>query len=632
MNDSNSENEDADNVLIKLLEQGDLAAWLNETEIRRTCLAELKELGLRPPSNHILFHTLRHALGAGQKATGKALLSRLREQLDRWPKVQKFLARLLIVSKNSVKLAELKSSLLAELRGEAAKPPSPDEDTPLEILVALHNGRKIDGLSSEFSEISAELSQAISDQYNSIVAPSSHNPLQTNPETAAEFIRYDSGQYPFTGRSDEMALLRRFVGDGLLHRNRQAFQWVLITGAAGEGKSRLALELWQELWPDESLWQSLWLTKDAADAFHAHTAKWRPSRPTLMVIDYPARAPKSIGQMLANLADNSHDYDFPVRVLLLERDAEGEWFDRAFPEGGETTRLRQHRFPETNERGVWPLPPMQQKAVVDLMRRRFEAAGIKPPGDHSLFQKACEVDPRSIKIGEETISLPRPLFAAIIAEGTVRAHLEEGIDPAQALSQFNRSDVLDSLIKRDRDQYWRPAAGGADEDAREKLLAHENLLVLATITQGLDCDHLGSLGKTLDENLPKQVMGQRPRLDGGLLNRMSDCINRQLRPLEPDLLGEYFVLQWLESSSIRPAFAQQMRNAAFSIGGDDTAIFILRAMRDFPDRLRELQFLAPDQNCNRRGILTWAQLTVDLCNRLCFARDWSALGCLARNV
>ncbi|GAB4114033.1 MAG: hypothetical protein Tsb0027_02100 [Wenzhouxiangellaceae bacterium] len=628
MSDQNNNNgANAQQLLIQLAEQGSLATWLNEPDIRRTCLRELKELGLRPPLNHVLFHALRHSLAAAQKGMGEALLARIAERIQQWPKVENFLEQLLLVKRGNSQLTQFKGALLARLRGEAASLPSPDEDTPLEMLVALHNGQAIAGLDEQ---LRTTFTQAIDALFGNLVAPSSHDPRQPDPQSAADYLRYDSGKYPFVGREDELQLLQRFLQQHQ-QQPRQAMQWMLITGAGGEGKSRLALQLWETLQDDASPWQALWLSKDAADTFNQQAAKWRPRRPTLMIIDYPARCPKAVGQMLANMAGNCGDYDFPVRVLLLERDAQGEWFTQAFPAGGETARLRQHRFAESDAQGVWPLPPLPKNGIVQLMRQRFHDANIHPPADEALWQKACAVDPNTDTNAAATQPSPRALFAAMIAEAAARRCQQEATDPAQALDDIRQSEVLDSLINRDRAQYWQPAAGGAGDDARDKLQAHEHLLVLATMTQGLDSTALTALDAELQAQLPKPGMGQRPRLDPDLLRRMSGHDNGRTRPLEPDILGEHYVLRWFESPDTDPALARHLRNSAFSLG-DDAARFILRSLRDFPTRLHHLHWLAPDATANRQAARLWSTLAVDLTKFRSGMQAWSVLDSIMEHL
>lgn len=69
--------------------------------------------------------------------------------------------------------------------------------------------------------------------------PAEHEPTLIVPSatSTASWLSYVSRSTTFSGRTEEMRLLQSFL------EGTQKFAWWIVTGPAGEGKSRLALEL-----------------------------------------------------------------------------------------------------------------------------------------------------------------------------------------------------------------------------------------------------------------------------------------------------------------------------------------------------------------------------------------------------
>ena len=68
-----------------------------------------------------------------------------------------------------------------------------------------------------------------------------------------------------------------------------------------------------------------------------------------------------------------------------------------------------------------------------------------------------------------------------------------------------------------------------------------------------------------------------------------------------------------------------MIDAAFSLGGDDFAIFCLRCLRDFADRSKALESFLPTDAVSQTGALLFSGLTVDLCSHFAENLDWQQL-------
>ncbi len=107
----------------------------------------------------------------------------------------------------------------------------------------------------------------------------------------------------------------------------------VLTGPAGTGKTRLALELVDRAIEDE--WDAGFVTDRelARFAAQANLAAWGWRNPTLIVVDYAAARAQQLAVRLAELADN--DSATPLRLLLIERHADpgSGWWREAFGRG-----------------------------------------------------------------------------------------------------------------------------------------------------------------------------------------------------------------------------------------------------------------------------------------------------------
>ena len=98
-----------------------------------------------------------------------------------------------------------------------------------------------------------------------------------------------------------------------------------ITGRAGAGKTRAAIELVERLDTDRpSQWWAGFVQGRELHRFAAqqNLADWSWARPTLVVVDYAASLVPILRDWLRDLAQNADRADGrPLRLLLLEREA-----------------------------------------------------------------------------------------------------------------------------------------------------------------------------------------------------------------------------------------------------------------------------------------------------------------------
>lgn len=166
---------------------------------------------------------------------------------------------------------------------------------------------------------------------------------------------------PFQGRQDVLAELNSFLHDP------RPFAWWGITGAGGAGKTRLALELC--LRARAQGWRAGFLRGTSTGP----VARWRPTMPTLLIADDAAErigAVKRAADLLAKLPDDTGP---AVRLLLLERQLDDQFW-RGFLGTGALQQGQASRRHSTPGRAV-PGPPHPRRRI---SRRRVRAKRIEP--------------------------------------------------------------------------------------------------------------------------------------------------------------------------------------------------------------------------------------------------------------
>jgi hypothetical protein len=381
---------------------------------------------------------------------------------------------------------------------------------------------------------------------------------------------------PFFGRDKEEKTLAAFLGDA--HR---PFSWMLLTGSGGVGKSRLALELILAQ-------QTGWWYAGFLDGFKTedYWKLWQPRLPTLLVIDYAARTPDKVALVLKGLAERQppHLLRRPVRVLLIERDADDPRLERSFEVSpllsGETTRAADLTLPPIDN--VWPI----FEHVLTRTGSRT-APGIL---DNKAARLAAldAIDPQR-----------RPLFAFLVADALARG---------RGMRNWDRTALLDDVIKRERREFWLPAADSVGLGLEIK--KEERALALATMVNGLP---IQSLHTADDEVLPGWKHDRHAPLFRAMSGRPADQV---IAPLEPDIIGEFFVLQLLAAESAARArggatfaevlVAQSWREYPFS-----TAQFVDRCGQDFSD-LAALSHVIHVKPNTALGLYLWSFVAAKL--------------------
>ncbi|MER7039749.1 tetratricopeptide repeat protein [Streptomyces microflavus] len=343
------------------------------------------------------------------------------------------------------------------------------------------------------------------------------------------------------GRDDELRELTTFL------ESNQAFSWWLWTGAAGVGKSRLAIELCRAM---SGEWHAGFLREDDQSALSG----LQPTRPTLVVVDYAAQRSEWLSEALFRLSQQT--LSAPVRVLVLERQAAGPWWD---------TVQRTHRMEESShvQASSFGLPRELGGLSRGNVRRLITAVAVHAHADLSstniedIADHAERIDARR-----------RPLFAIVAAMDWLDSN---GVSA-------DRNGALRRLIARMNGQMM-PSLGNLPRPQR----AAQNVVTLATALGGLSVDAYARLLR----DVPQPV---------GLLPGMYEdfgpaSLDDLLDGLRPDILGELYVLDRLAATGVERAATVDLLQLAWQADEQAYLAFVERTAGDHREHDRLLDLL-----------------------------------------
>jgi tetratricopeptide (TPR) repeat protein len=403
----------------------------------------------------------------------------------------------------------------------------------------------------------------------------------------------------FEERGSDIEFLKRFLAWADDSRRQTGFRWTLVTGSAGEGKTRLAIQFLSVA--ETLMFRVGFLPTTRAEEFDA--VHWRPKKPTLIVIDYPAESPAVVARLLREFASTAvrEELKYPLRVLLLEREAAGDWFKIIAPVGSD---VRGYCYSENAKSFEHQISPLSSTALLSIMRGRLSNRILS---DDMLLDMLARVDPHTRDKDGSQQRLGRPLFAAATAMAIADVVPEDcnALTAEVVIYAVGLKDILARVIERERERFWFIGNTRDRYAEKRRLDLHENLLVVATIALDLPRE-------SYDDACPTEARQYLPNIENLDIDRYHRMAGGNptvtLSRLQPDILGELFVLDRLATVSLRER--QALIDAGLSLGGDKAAQFLIRCAMDFGSAWRSLGFLKPSRS--GPAIQTFAKAMVGL--------------------
>lgn len=366
---------------------------------------------------------------------------------------------------------------------------------------------------------------------------------------------YSQETIPFMGREGERRELKNFID------SPASWSWWSITGQAGAGKSRLALQCLREL---SYAWFGFFLN-DKATADDAAT--FRPFSNTLVVIDYVNGREYVVANIMKNLARIFKDTSYSLRILLIERENNretGSWYSRLVQSFGKYDPVSDAEY-----RGEFlDLGDLDGKTVENLVGAVCSAKGLpKDSGRDAMLREAYGKKFEKLRF--------RPLYVQIFVE----SWMENGF----SLPRYDRfEDLLQHLLQREQER-WLSILDG-DQPCCNSLI---RLLLRANVAGELRLREIPELyqpdwerlhGFLADHSFPGKQGREEARAVINSVCQNMDQENAAIVPLFPDIIKEYMFFYYMDETRLASVMNEIWQNAAHSF-----AVFITRCMTDFPE-------------------------------------------------
>jgi len=352
--------------------------------------------------------------------------------------------------------------------------------------------------------------------------------LRHPPKTDIDLLNPFADAIPFIGREAELSRLDAWLASPAPISAR------CLTGRAGSGKTRLALELCARANARPPAWDAGFAEHRELERFanQQNLSAWGWQRPTLIVVDYAAGVARWLRPWLEELAQNPGCDGIPLRLLMLERFAdEGVgWWSGLMQSGWSNRGVPELFDPPAPE----PVEPIAAKDRTRLVAAILQAAGAATDAAET---SRLEAGAEGAGATEALDLLMAGLTAATGMRELGGARPTGRIEMARALAnhEWRRLDAIARDRSLEADVFAHTAAvltmqGGAELDAALEMIESE-------------------------------AEALRSRADPrALFNALRDAYaatnGERLPPILPDLIGEAFILRtFLAHSAKQQALA-----------------------------------------------------------------------------
>ena len=376
-----------------------------------------------------------------------------------------------------------------------------------------------------------------------------------------DVIRPFTRSIEMVGREVELADLRAW-----LHKET-AISVRVLTGNAGCGKTRLALELIEDVVPQG--WRAGFLTRSELERFRQQRdlLGWGWNSPTLAVVDYASASARDLHAWLKELEDsavweNAEAIGWrPLRLLLLERHAErgSGWWAEVFGFGDDAAVLGKLADPDEPV-ALRPLDDAEQRRAI--LTKTLASLGstvtLPAPGYDTDF------DRRLAELTWAGVHLLLMLAAVTVAREGLGHVLAMG---PQALAFNVARTELERILKVVESQSVSPSL---------KLLI-KHVAAVVTLRQGLTAETTREMIERESGEIGYYLPNGSAALRDALAVALPDDA-AGTAAVEPNMIGEALLLDvWRkDNTQALPAIAR-----AYAADPDAVAKTVIRTCQDY---------------------------------------------------
>tara|TARA_R110002111_G_scaffold127516_3_gene192433 strand:- start:3908 stop:8173 length:4266 start_codon:yes stop_codon:yes gene_type:complete len=432
--------------------------------------------------------------------------------------------------------------------------------------------------SSEFAayfDLTLDELSKISQQYNNIlhqiqIQKKTQLPLafelypyemrEENSDTQKLFrFHYRNRRLGLIGRERERKELLHFLETD--SSKTLDLKWWLWTGPAGLGKSRLALEL----------------CLDAhAKGFHAGFLPVNSTgtlgnedfqQPHLIILDYTVHRADVASKLIMELKNRESYINSPIRILILERAVEKEFehylqSTKSIATDSDSLLIDSFKYKDTQI-----LKPLTNDDLWQIMSLIFKEHERNFQNQRKeILEILYSIDPQK-----------RPLFAMMAAESLC----SDTPNQLEEMQNWDQTILSERIFGREIIR-WRAV------NIDDKIL---NNVFFSTIAGAQSFDSFNVLNQLIESETHLLIPGEElEKKDLKQIFSYSQSVDEDIiHPFEPDLLGEYFVLERLIGHlRIDEKKTKKTKNEAYELlylawcrFPSQTSSFLLRASQDF---------------------------------------------------
>lgn len=354
------------------------------------------------------------------------------------------------------------------------------------------------------------------------------------PKMVSQRFKYSEEITEFIGRNEQIEELKKFVIS-----EKSSFSWWAIVGPGGAGKSRLAFEFIKQARAGQ-------LLASFTNYYFVGVVEELPPparflHNSLIVIDYVRSHCLKLGNWLVDLDNHTVEYDIIIRVLLIEREGDG-FEDAPWINTIKDECFYKDIFENTcYNKFFLKLEPLQKEDIIRIMvsyanayQKYFDPAQL-----YTMYEQFEKIDKM----------YSRPLYAMFIADAW--------INEAEQAYMWGKNALLGYIVDREISIYedlLRSVTIGAKRSSSlsEAFLACK---FVATIYGDTEIRLLGEALPDYWGILERTALHQQYRDVETMLISLNLAEERNnnitiITPVEPDLVGEFFVWTLLNNSKI----------------------------------------------------------------------------------
>lgn len=359
------------------------------------------------------------------------------------------------------------------------------------------------------------------------ISPTDYNSLDyrlsspTIPRNEKNYFRHDcSNPVNFVGRKNEIKELEEFLN------NEEPVLWWAITGEGGSGKTRLVDQLIKIL---DTKWSVKRLDIQEPEEFKNIKEDRRSYKPTLIVIDYVFAYYKRVAELLVELSKDKAAIH-KTRVLLLERNSEIQIVNALRGSLAMSTKRDIVKNSHYKEKDLY-IEPLSHSDLMSLM--------------HDYLLRYYEIEENEATLREMLLKLEkidtkllRPLYAMFIADA-------RGND--KPIGKWKKKDFLEYVVERERDPTELALSDINTKLENDVIKKHiEKAKAYAVFVKGVSTqEYFSSIYPDADEYLSSFCYRLGVERDD-FLNRIWLTQDNNILSFQPDIVGEYYLLKFLE--------------------------------------------------------------------------------------